>query len=79
MMAQALKALALSWFVSQKFVMFIARRRPKDLNFMNQLMTSGKVTPVIDKVYRLSEAAEALRHLAAGHARGKVVVTLAAL
>jgi NADPH:quinone reductase-like Zn-dependent oxidoreductase len=72
----ALKALVLSWFVSQKFVMFIARRSQADLTIMNELMTTGKVTPVIDRCYRLSEAAEALRHLEAGHARGKVVITL---
>jgi len=40
------------------------------------LMQSGKVTPVIDRTYKLSDAAEALRYLERGHARGKVVVTL---
>jgi NADPH:quinone reductase-like Zn-dependent oxidoreductase len=39
-------------------------------------MESGKVTPVIDRTYKLSEAAEALRYLERGHARGKVVVTV---
>ena len=39
-------------------------------------MQEGKVTPVIDKTYKLSDAAEALRYLEKGHARGKVVVTV---
>jgi NADPH:quinone reductase-like Zn-dependent oxidoreductase len=39
-------------------------------------MKAGKVTPVIDKRYRLSEVPEAIRYLEAGHARGKVVITL---
>jgi NADPH:quinone reductase-like Zn-dependent oxidoreductase len=43
---------------------------------MHELMKAGEVTSVIDKRYRLSEAAEALRYLGEGHARGKVVITL---
>jgi hypothetical protein len=39
-------------------------------------MEAGKVTPVIDKRYRLSEVPEAIRYLEEGHARGKVVITL---
>jgi NADPH:quinone reductase-like Zn-dependent oxidoreductase len=73
---RALKALALSRFVSQKFVMFIARRSKEDLTIMCDLMKTGKVTPVIDKLYRLSEVPDAIRYLEEGHARGKVVITL---
>jgi NADPH:quinone reductase-like Zn-dependent oxidoreductase len=73
---RALKALALSRFVSQKFVMFIARRSKEDLTIMRDLMKTGKVTPVIDKRYRLSEVPDAIRYLEEGHARGKVVITL---
>jgi NADPH:quinone reductase-like Zn-dependent oxidoreductase len=47
----------------------------KDLDFMKDLLESGKVVPVIDRSYRLSEAAEALGYLAEGHARGKIVLT----
>ena len=43
---------------------------------MHELMEAGKVTPVIDKRYRLSEVPEAIRYLEEGHARGKVVITL---
>jgi NADPH:quinone reductase-like Zn-dependent oxidoreductase len=76
LLAHALKTLALSWFVRQRFVMFIAKRSQADLTTMGELMTAGKVTPVIDRCYRLNEAAEALRYLEAGHARGKVVIVL---
>jgi NADPH:quinone reductase-like Zn-dependent oxidoreductase len=75
-LTRALKALVLSWFVSQNFVMFIARRSKEDLTIMHDLMKAGKVTPVIDKRYRLSEVPDAIRYLEEGHARGKVVITL---
>ena len=73
---RALKALVLSRFVSQKFVMFIARSSKEDLTIMRELMKAGKVTPVIDKRYMLSEVPDAIRYLEEGHARGKVVITL---
>jgi NADPH:quinone reductase-like Zn-dependent oxidoreductase len=73
-LARAVAALVLSRLTSEKFVMFVARRSKEDLNLMCELMQAGKVTPVIDRSYRLSEGAEAMRYLAAGHARGKVVI-----
>ena len=48
----------------------------KDLGIIKELLEAGKVVPVIDKRYPLSEAAEALRYLGEGHARGKVVITV---
>jgi NADPH:quinone reductase-like Zn-dependent oxidoreductase len=51
-----------------------AKASQKDLVFIKELIEAGKVVPVIDKRYPLSEAAEALRYLGQGHARGKVVV-----
>jgi len=48
----------------------------KDLVFVKGLLESGKVVPVIDKRYPLSETAEAIRYLEAGHAKGKIVITL---
>jgi len=48
----------------------------KDLAFMKELFEAGKVKPVIDKRYLLSEVAEALRYFGEGHARGKVVITM---
>ena len=73
----SLKALVASWFISQKFVTFIARITREDLTILSDLVESGKVTPVIDKRYRLNEVAQALRYLEEGHAHGKVVITVA--
>ena len=69
--------LVLSRFVSQKFVTFMAKINQADLAILGELMEAGKVTPVIDRCYSLSEAPEAIRYLEQGHARGKVVITLA--
>jgi len=73
---RALKALVLSRFVSHKMLLFIARINTTDLTIMGELMAAGKVTPVIDRRYRMSEVPEAVRYLEEGHARGKVVITL---
>ncbi|MBI5567788.1 MAG: NAD(P)-dependent alcohol dehydrogenase, partial [Chloroflexi bacterium] len=54
-----------------------AKRNQKDLVFLKELVEAGKVAPVIDRRYPLSETAEALRYLGAGHAQGKVVITVA--
>ncbi len=75
-LARVLKTLVLSPFVSWNLVTFLARIRSEDLTIMRELMEAGKVTPVIDKRYRLSEVPEAIRYLEEGHARGKVVITL---
>ena len=75
-LTRALKALVLSRFVSQNFVMFIARRSKEDLTILQKLMEAGKVTPVIDRRYSLNEVPEAIRYLEEGHARGKVVITV---
>jgi NADPH:quinone reductase-like Zn-dependent oxidoreductase len=66
---------ALSLFISQKMVMFIAKSNKEDLTKIAELMAAGKITPVIDKCYPLCEAAEAFRYMEKGHARGKVIIT----
>jgi NADPH:quinone reductase-like Zn-dependent oxidoreductase len=48
----------------------------KDLIFIKELLEAGKVRPVIDRRYPLSEVPEALRYLGERHAQGKVVITL---
>jgi NADPH:quinone reductase-like Zn-dependent oxidoreductase len=53
-----------------------AKRSQKDLVILTKLLEAGKVVPVIDRRYPLSKAAEALRYLGEGHARGKVVITM---
>jgi NADPH:quinone reductase-like Zn-dependent oxidoreductase len=57
-------------------VPFVTAANKEDLVFLKDLIEAGRVTPVIDRSYRLSEAPEAIRYLEEGHARGKVVVTV---
>ena len=71
-----IKALMLSPFVGQKFVVLLAKLNKEDLIILGDLMQAGKVKPVIDRRYRLSEVPAALRYSEEGHARGKIVVDL---
>jgi NADPH:quinone reductase-like Zn-dependent oxidoreductase len=64
-----------SRFTSQKFVTYIAKLTKDDLNVLRELMQSGKVSPVIDRTYKINETQAAVRYLEEGHARGKVVIT----
>jgi NADPH:quinone reductase-like Zn-dependent oxidoreductase len=77
LLSRPLKALVLSQLVRQTFSVLIARLRKEDLAILCDLMQTGKVTPVIDRTYPLSEVPEAFRYLEEGHARGKIVITLA--
>ncbi|MEE9224982.1 MAG: NAD(P)-dependent alcohol dehydrogenase [Bacteroidota bacterium] len=61
---------------SKKMGNLMAKPNKKDLAFMKELLEAGKVVPVIDRRYTLSETAEAIRYLEKGHAKGKVVITL---
>jgi len=73
---RVIATMLLSPFVSQEMGMMMADVSQKDLTILGDLMQSGKVTPVIDRRYKLSEVPEAIRYLEEGHARGKVVITL---
>jgi NADPH:quinone reductase-like Zn-dependent oxidoreductase len=76
-LAKALKAALLSKFVSQKMGMMLADPSTKDLTLLADMMQSGKIKPVIDRTYKsLSEVPDAIRYLEAGHARGKVIITV---
>jgi len=75
-LARPVKELMLSPFVSQKLVMLLAELNKQDLTILRDLMQDGKVTPVIDRQYRLSEVPAAIRYLEEGHARGKVVINV---
>jgi len=61
---------------SKKFVYYGAKPNNKDLVFMKELLEAGKVVPVIDRRYPLSEVPEAIRYYEKGHAQGKVVITV---
>ncbi|MDQ3974008.1 MAG: NAD(P)-dependent alcohol dehydrogenase [Actinomycetota bacterium] len=71
-----LRALAISPFVRHRLRVFIAREHYEELLFLTELVEAGKVTPVIDRTYPLSEVPEAIRHLEEGRTRGKVVITV---
>jgi NADPH:quinone reductase-like Zn-dependent oxidoreductase len=76
LLAGVLWMLLLSWLGSQKLVPFLASMRKEDLATIAELMANGKMTPVIDRCYSLNEVPEAIRYVAAAHARGKVVIAL---
>jgi NADPH:quinone reductase-like Zn-dependent oxidoreductase len=71
-----LRAMMLSPFVGQKLGTFVNKENQEDLIVLKELIESGKVTPVIDRTYPLSEVPEAIRYLEEGHARGKVVISV---
>jgi NADPH:quinone reductase-like Zn-dependent oxidoreductase len=66
----------LSLFTRQQGRPYIAIPKNEDLVVLKELVESGKVTPVIDRTYPLSETPEAFRYLDEGHAQGKVVITV---
>ncbi len=74
--AGGFEAALLSRFVRQKFVMVTTKVNKEDLKLLGDFMQTGKVTPVIERTYKLSETAEAMRYFEQGHARGKVVITV---
>jgi len=55
----------------------MARPNRADLEVLKDLIEAGQVRPIIDRTYRLSETAEALKYVGEGHVRGKVVITVA--
>jgi len=61
---------------SQKVTFFVAKITTEDLAFVGELLEAGKVKPVIDRTYQLSEAREALAYLGEGHARGKIIINV---
>ena len=75
-LTQPVKAAILNPFVSQQFVFFLADINEKDLTLVADLMQAGKVTPVIDRRYSLSETPEAIAYLETGRARGKVLISM---
>ena len=71
-----LRAAMLSPFVGQRLLPLLAKHTQDDLLVLKELAETGKIVPVIDRTYPLAEAAEAIRYLETGHARGKVVVAV---
>jgi NADPH:quinone reductase-like Zn-dependent oxidoreductase len=71
-----IKGLLLSPFVGQEFVMVLGDIRRDDLAILGDLMQTGKMTPVIDRLFSLQEVPDALRYSEEGHARGKIIIAL---
>jgi NADPH:quinone reductase-like Zn-dependent oxidoreductase len=73
---RVISALVLSRFVSQTLRPFLVAQTHADLVVLKEMIESGKVMPVMDRAYSLGETAEAIGHVGAGHARGKVAITV---
>jgi NADPH:quinone reductase-like Zn-dependent oxidoreductase len=71
-----LRALAMSPFIGQKLTTFISAESGDDLLDLTRLIEAGRVTPVLDRTYPLSEVPKAIRYVEQGRARGKVVITV---
>ncbi|HEY7260143.1 MAG TPA: NAD(P)-dependent alcohol dehydrogenase [Trebonia sp.] len=74
--SRQLRALLLSPFVRQRLTMYISRHRQTDLDTLRQLTGTGQVTPLIGRTYPLADVPAAIRGLHAGHARGKIAITI---
>jgi len=73
---RVIKAHVVSRFVSHKLRPFLVSFNFKDLVALKELVEAGKITPVIDRTYPLSETPQAIAHVGGGHARGKVAITV---
>jgi NADPH:quinone reductase-like Zn-dependent oxidoreductase len=70
------QAFVLSLFVRQQGRPFLSLPKHEDLVVLKELMEAGKVTPVIDRTYPLSETPEAIGYFGEGHTQGKVVIAV---
>jgi NADPH:quinone reductase-like Zn-dependent oxidoreductase len=79
-MAQMFKDMLLGRWISmtsgKKIGSMLAKRNAEDLAYLGELIEAGKIRPVIERRYPLSQAGEAVRYLEEGHARGKIVITI---
>lgn len=75
-LTRLLKALILLPFVRQRLVPFLTKGGKDNLIVLKELIDAGKITPVIDRTYPLSKAAQAIRYVEERHAQGKVVITV---
>jgi NADPH:quinone reductase-like Zn-dependent oxidoreductase len=73
---RSIRAMVLSRFVGQKLIAFVNSENADDMIVVKELIEAGKVTPVIDRTYPLSDAPKAIHYLEEGHARGKVAITV---
>jgi NADPH:quinone reductase-like Zn-dependent oxidoreductase len=72
-----LRAVIVNGFVRQRLRPLPTKTKREDLLTLTGLIEAGKLTPVLDRTYPLADTAEGLRHVEQGHARGKVIITVA--
>src|SRR6266705_4838016 len=75
-LGKPLKALVMKPFVSQQMGMMMAELKQSDLKYFADQMQNGKLKPVIDRTYKLSEIQQAIAYVEEGHARGKVILVV---
>jgi len=75
-LSRSMQALAVSPFVSQRLRPVLGAANTQDLQFLKQLIEAGKVRPVVDRTFSLSEVPDAIRYLNTGRARGKIVISV---
>jgi NADPH:quinone reductase-like Zn-dependent oxidoreductase len=75
-MGRQLRAVALSPFVRQRLTMKTPKEHYTDLERLARLIETGQLSPTIDKTYPLNQAPDAMRHLQAGQARGKLAIAV---
>jgi NADPH:quinone reductase-like Zn-dependent oxidoreductase len=73
---RSIRAMLLSRFVGQQLIAFVNSENHEDLVVLKEMIEAGKVRPVMDRTFPLSEAPKAIHYLEEGHARGKVAVTV---
>jgi len=71
---RVVRALVSSPLVGQRLRPFLTKETTEDLETLSELVEAGKLTPVIDRTYPLSDVPEAIAYVEEGHARGKVVI-----
>ena len=73
---RSLRAPFVSLFVRQRLAMLASKERASDLERLTPLLEAGQLTPSVDRTYPLDEVRDAMRHLDAGHVRGKIAITV---
>ena len=76
-LSHVIKILLASFRASQKVLFFGASFKREDFLFLNEMFESGQIKPVVEKIYPLEKISEAMHHLGTGHAKAKIIVTMA--
>jgi NADPH:quinone reductase-like Zn-dependent oxidoreductase len=74
-LSKPIGAILISPFVDQQIKSFVATLKQEDLVFLAELLASGEMTPVLDRLFELNEVPDAVRYSESGRARGKIVIS----